>query len=262
VRAKQPSGLAAVLAVVAAAVLLGTVATGASGHARATPVTFRLDQFLCYSIRPRASVEPKTVVVLDQFVPNRQETRALKLTSLCNPASKKNGQIQYPAGHLLCYATDFEKFETRRVSATTNEYGTIRLQIVPPTRLDYVRLCLPSGKSIPPAVNAPLPRRPDHFLCYPAKPLRPVGPRTLPIEDQFATVKYDLKQPAHFCNPASKNGSSIRNKRDHLVCLTLAPRTAKSRPVFVRNQFGRLFATATKALELCLPSLKRELSAG
>jgi hypothetical protein len=252
-----------VIVALSAASLLATAGTGAGDRGRTLQLTFRLDQFLCYSIRPSSGFEPQTVAVLDQFLPNRQETRALKPLSLCNPASKNTGKIHDPVGHLLCYATTVPKaLQPRRVAATTSQFGTVRLQILLPTRLDPIKLCLPSGKSIPPAVNAPLPVRPDHFQCYRAKPLRPVAPRTLPTRDQFGAVKHDLKQPVRFCNPASKNGSQIVNKREHLVCYAVAPRVSKPRRVFVRNQFGRLFATATKAVELCLPALKRELSTG
>ena len=245
------------VAAVAAAILLGIVATGAFGHDRAARLTFKLDHFLCYSIGPSSSFKPKKAVVRDQFL-RRRTTRVLKPESFCNPAMKDGIKIRNRRGHLLCYTTSLPvTFQTRQVSAT-NQFGTVKVQVLRPSKRNPITLCLPSGKSIPPSVSASIPKGLDHFQCYAVKPLEEVKSQTPTVRDQFGRDTYDVMQPERLCNPAAKDKVVAANKRDHLLCYAVAPKKTEPHDIFVRNQYGRLRTKAVTALRLCLPSLKRE----
>jgi hypothetical protein len=248
---------AAFLAFVTAGVVVGAFVGGASARSHAAQLTFKLDHYLCYSIKPTSGFRRKTVSVLDQFRPARK-TYAVRPDLLCNPASKNESKVRNLRGHLLCYATRVAgTFPTRTVSVA-NQFGTVRLTLTRPNSL-----CLPSGKSIRPSVKAPRPRGLDHFQCYPVKPLtEPKKIGTVGVGDQFDKGKYAVvATPIRLCNPASKNKSLVVNKRDHLLCYVVDPlQPVESKDVFVVNQFGRLFASTVAPRQLCVPSIKKTVS--
>jgi hypothetical protein len=248
---------AAFLAFVTAAVLVGAVVGGASARSHTSQLTFKLDHYLCYSIKPTSGFRRKTVLVLDQYRPARK-TYALRPELLCNPASKNESKVRNRRGHLLCYTTRVAgTFKTRRVSVT-NQFGTVRLDVIRPNSL-----CLPSGKSIRPSVKAPRPKGLDHFQCYSVKSVtQPEKIAPVSVEDQFGQGRYSVvPEPVRLCNPASKNKSLVVNKRDHLLCYAVDPsQSVEPKDVFVVNQFGRLFATTGAPRQLCVPSLKKTVT--
>lgn len=256
--ARTGSATARRTAVVAALVLAGAALVPAAtvgGTARRAQVAFRLDHFLCYSIRLSGAFRPRSVVLLDQFRPARK-TQVLAPELLCNPTSKNGGRIVNRRGHLLCYTTRSpQTFRSRRVTVR-NQFGTARLAVARPAGL-----CLPTGKSRDPTLKPPPPGRLDHFECYPVKPLTtPRLPSRVGLRDQFHAGKYAIRRPLRLCNPVGKNKSRVLNARDHLVCYSVAPlQPTRPRGVHVVNQFGRLALTAVTPRVLCLPSLKREL---
>jgi hypothetical protein len=258
-KAASAGARAALVGAVVAAAILGVVASGAFGHDRAAQLSFRLDHFLCYSIGPYSAFKPRKAVVRDQFL-RRRTTRVLKPESFCNPAMKDDIKIRNRRAHLLCYATTPPAtFRTPQVTAT-NQFGTVKVQVLRPSKSNPITLCLPSGKSIPPSVSASIPKGLDHFQCYAVKPLEEVKPQTPTVRDQFDQATYDVTQPDRLCNPAVKDKVVVVNKRDHLLCYAVEPRKTKSHAIFVRNQYGRLRTKTLTALRLCLPSLKTRVT--
>lgn len=177
---------------------------------------------------------------------------------VCNPVRKDDSKITQPAAHLVCYATkDVARFNPRSV-AVANQFGASRLRVV-----KAVSLCVPSlkrkGARAPDASPDPQ-RRIDHFRCYAVDPK--LTPRPVTLADQFVTTRSTVRSVIGLCNPVSKNGGAVRRPAAHLVCYSILDvAAAKARNVTVRNQFGVARLRATRARQLCVPSLKRDLPA-
>jgi hypothetical protein len=238
------------------ALVLAVALAGAAGSASSAPnrqvVVFNLEHFLCYSIKPSGSFKPRVVKVLDQFKQTRRTT-AVAPELFCNWASKNRSKVIDKRRHLLCYTTrSDEPFTTRKV-VVVNQFKSVTLAVVKPNAL-----CLPTGKSLTPGTRPAIPRTLDHFQCYPVKPTTTTPSHRVAVVDEFGRGKYAVTRPVRLCNPASKNGSRIRDSRDHLLCYLVDPlQSSKARTVIVANQFGTSkVATITPKL-LCLPSLKR-----
>jgi hypothetical protein len=241
------------LACTASGVALVALAAGAAGHqsrASAGPA-FKLDHFQCYRAAP-SDFKPRAVKLSDQF--GDSEAKVVSRLSLCNPVSKNGGKILDRRAHLVCYRIQPRgKFARRRVVVRNQFVRSLRLLVVRPTQL-----CLPSGKTEQEGEQTQIPAL-DHYQCYAVRPVGKVRVRKVRLRDQFGAARGRLLRPVQLCNPVSKNGGEIRNKRDHLVCGRLAPaKRFDPRKVFVTNQFERdstLEAVARQTL--CLPSLKR-----
>jgi hypothetical protein len=238
---------------VVCATLTGS-AGGAPGSSRALALSFKLDHFLCYTVKPAQTFTSRGVVVFDPQFKQRRKTAVLQPESLCNWASKNRSPVLDKRRHLLCYTTrSSQPFPARR-AVVTNQFKAVTLAVARPNAL-----CLPSGKSLLPLPPVAPPKTLDHFQCYPVKPLSRVPQRTVVVRDEFGTDKYLVGIPIRLCDPASKNNSRILNRRDHLLCYVAKPaKQHPSRAVYVTNQFDRAFPYRTIApTRLCLPSLKR-----
>jgi hypothetical protein len=244
--------------VIVALVTGAALAAGAGGtpnSSRTAELTFKLDHFLCYSIKSEGSKTP-TVVVRDQFKQTRKDT-VVAPQLLCNWAQKEGSHVRSRRDHLLCYSTTSkESFQTVRV-VVRNQFKSVQLLALKPNGL-----CLPSGKSLKQG-PAPLPTGLDHFQCYPVRPLVTVAARTVHVRDEFGTATYSTGRPSRLCNPASKNLSVIVNRREHLLCYRIKPLTepVTGKVVWITNQFAKE-PLAVKTLAprlLCLPSFKTVL---
>ena len=241
-----------VLLAFALAIALAGAAGGATSSSRHRALTFKLEHFLCYSIKPSGHFQPRVVKVLDQFKPARKTT-VVAPQLLCNWARKNGSPVFDRRRHLLCYTTrSAQPFATRQV-VVTNQFKNVRLAVVKPNAL-----CLPTGKSLTPGTRPVRPKTLDHFQCYPVKPSTTTKPRRVGVVDEFGKGAYVVARPVRLCNPASKNGSRIRDPRDHLLCYTVDPlQRSRSHTVVVANQFGGSKLATITAKLLCLPSLKR-----
>jgi hypothetical protein len=244
-------GLPVVLALVLAVALAGAAGSARSASHRHVLV-FNLEHYLCYSIKPSGSFKPRVVKVVDQFKRARKTT-AVAPELLCNWASKNGSRVIDKRRHLLCYTTrSAEPFPTRKV-VVVNQFKSVTLFVVKPNAL-----CLPTGKSLTPGTRPALPRTLDHFQCYPVKPATTTPSHRVGVVDEFGRGKYAVGRPVRLCNPASKNGSRIRDPRDHLLCYTVDPlQPSQAHTVVVANQFGGSKLATVTAKLLCLPSLKR-----
>lgn len=98
----------------------------------------------------------------------------------------------------------------------------------------------------------------EHFLCYSIKPSGHFQPRVVKVVDQFKPArKTTVVAPELFCNWASKNGSTVRDKRWHLLCYTTrSAEPFETRKVVVVNQFKSVTLEVVKPNSLCLPTGK------
>jgi hypothetical protein len=240
----------------ALAFVLAVALAGSAGSATSAPkrqvLVFNLEHYLCYSIKPSGHFQPRVVKVVDQFKQTRKTT-VVAPESFCNWASKNGSRVVDKHRHLLCYTTrSAEPFESRKV-VVVNQFKNVTLAVVKPSVL-----CVPTGKSLTPGTRPVLPRTLDHFQCYPVKPITTTTPHRVGVVDEFGRGKYAVGRPVRLCNPASKNGSGIRDSRDHLLCYAVDPlQPSRAHTVVVANQFGGSKLTTVTAKLLCLPSLKR-----
>jgi hypothetical protein len=238
-------------------VALAAGAAGTPGSSRTAEYTFKLDHFLCYSIKSEGSSTP-TVTVRDQFKQTRKDT-IVAPQWLCNWARKNASHIQSSRDHLLCYSTTSEESFTIVRVKVTNQFKAVKLTAFKPNGL-----CLPSGKSLKEA-SSPLPKLLGHFQCYPVRPFARVASHKVRVHDEFGTTTYLTGQPSRLCNPASKNLSGVVYPREHLLCYRIRPLTKPvvGRTVWITNQFTKGKPLPVKTLSpqlLCLPSLKSILS--
>jgi hypothetical protein len=103
-----------------------------------------IDHFKCYAVRSKARPGNRRVRLRDQF--HREFVHVLRPRFLCNPVQKNDTTIRHPVEHLVCYQIrDVRRgrpFRRRQV-ATTNQFGSERLDVIRP-RL----LCVPSLKVV------------------------------------------------------------------------------------------------------------------
>ena len=240
---------------VAVAALAATAGSSGGNTPAARALTFRIDHFLCYGVDPTSKQVKHKVVLRDQF--GRRTGVAYPLTTLCNPTAKRVGSIttkvRRPRLHLACYGLrSSTPFKARKVSVTNQLDRGYQLLVSAPQRL-----CVPSGKSLKPPFPAPV-KGLDHFLCYPVKPLKPLGPHSVLLRDEFGRFETRTVIPTALCNPVSKNNRAILNRRDHLLCYQLPVLAGfKPRKAWITNQFGKQTLVAATQQTLCVPSLKK-----
>jgi hypothetical protein len=164
--------------------------------------------------------------------------------------ARNGGAISRPGAHLKCYRIEEAAFSGRTVTVV-NQFGTRTFQVRQPTRL-----CNPASKKVPPGAPGPVPSGLDHFRCYGVEggPLN----RSVTLRDQFGRQVVVVEEPEYLCNPASKNGSGIRNPAGHLVCYELGGVDPfASRRASLRDQFGVQTFDVVRPTKLCVPSRKR-----
>ena len=187
----------------------------------------------------------------DQF--GDSEAKVVARTSLCNPVSKNGGEIL--DRRRTSSATGSSRAGGSSAAASscaTSSSAASASHVLRPTQL-----CLPSGKTEQDGQRTEIPEL-DHYQCYAVRPLGPrQGPQGAPARPVRRRAGARAQAP-RLCNPVSKDGGEIRNKRDHLVCSRIVPATRfDPRKVFVTNQFERNSTLEAVARQrLCLPSRK------
>lgn len=205
------------------------------------------DHYTCYAGKFSPKFDKREVLLRDQFDTTAgTQARVLKPALFCNPSSKNGEPLYEPTGHLKCYRLKPQK--TERTVSIHNQFGT-----KPITTKKSKMLCLPTEKN----TEGP-PEQLDHFKCYSAKfPKFPA--RNVTLVDQFGTLQTQVVKPFVFCNPVSKDGTPIRNPRNHLECYKITPQSVRQ-TVTAQNQFGQETVKTKKAIVLCLPTGKDESS--
>jgi hypothetical protein len=129
--------------------------------------------------------------------------------------------------------------------------------------------CLPPGPAAATSLTAPPPLpaapNPDHFQCYVVKGTSGTPRFTpvlnVPLADQFASVRVDVRKPVRLCLAVDTNGEDPGAPAHPGVVLCYqakpargSPKFAGVNPIFANNPFGPQTMRATKLKELCVPS--------
>ena len=221
-----------------------------------SPAPAGLDHFKCYEAeQPQLPV--RFVGLRDQF--GQSEGQVVATRQICNPVRKNNGRVLNSHAHLVCYDTPSVgtvPFQPRDVRVS-NQFGIRQLRAIRP-----VTLCVPSLKrkgagAAPTGANPTLVL--DHFRCYDVTPQ--AAARVVTLRDQFKVSKAKVVRVVRLCNPVRKNNEGIRRPQAHLVCYTITEGTFSPLAVTVRNQFGVAGLRVRRPQMLCLPSLKKLVTA-
>ena len=211
---------------------------------------------MCYEIESERFIEIAGVSLNDEFGSGTVELRRAK--RLCNPADKNDEDPTAPSDpdHLSGYVIKQTAPQFIPVPAlqVTNQFGSITVDVVRPDMI-----LVPSAKSLsappPPLTNPAI----DHFKCYKIKGARFRVPG-ITVDDQFGTLRVDLKKPIRLCAAADKNGEGIQDPTAHLLCYKARISSGFPRfrgpgvPVYIDNQFGPDTIDVRHERELCVPS--------
>jgi hypothetical protein len=98
----------------------------------------------------------------------------------------------------------------------------------------------------------------DHFGCYTVRDVsvpRFAG-RGVTLADDFGGSSGLVARTARLCGPADKNGESIPDPTQHLMCYRLSEPRPEPRSVVAHNQFGDDALTVRRVDSLCVPAAK------
>jgi hypothetical protein len=227
---------------------------------------FALDHFKCWTVLEGQPAHDFALLI-DQFdrepvpgqVPGPEQVFVGNPALFCNPTVKvlTTGQattIHNPDHHLKMYLISTHPTPVRTVAITNQFAVNLPLTIYRP-----IFLAVPTQKD-----NHPDPVGLDHFKCYLAQGPATAAPNpTVVLQDQFdrdtkETVK--VLRPVLLCNPVAKlhddKFTPIAHEREHLVCYTFTPSSAKETRSRTRNQFGEEKLLTAYSRLLCVPSLK------
>ena len=99
---------------------------------------------------------------------------------------------------------------------------------------------------------------PEHYQCYTITATT-ITPRNVVLRDQFGVRTVQVSNPRRLCVPVSKNNGLLADRVSHLLCYAITVGPVINKRVEITNQFGKVQFTVQRAIELCLPSLKRVL---
>jgi hypothetical protein len=221
------------------------------------PASARLEHFGCYAAPSGKGFKTRKVTLSDQF--GRRVAKVARGLTLCAPTRKnKEAAVVNKRDHLRCYATNRGR-PVRLAVFLRNQFGPFTADVLEPNSL-----CVPSTKQVVRRGSEPPARGPfsiDHFQCYRIKPRGDFRGHGLVLRDQFGTWKTKIGTPSQLCVPVSKNKTPVEHPVEHLVCYRAGPTRPLTRPVLIRNQFGREATQTVRAGLVCVPSLKvvREL---
>lgn len=102
---------------------------------------------------------------------------------------------------------------------------------------------------------------PTHYQCYTIKTDTVFEPREVRLVDQFGRSTVKVVVPETLCTPTSKNGEKVTDKVTHYVCYRIEGGKVANRNVVLKNQFGKFKAFVDQSQTLCVPTLKKVLTA-
>ena len=228
--------------------------------------TPNVDHFTCYKAGPTkgsAKFAGPSVILVDQF--GASTVAVKKPQFLCAPTNKlgEDPTAPFHAEHLKGYQI---KPASKRVLPTrlavTDQFHPNGLTI---DATKESHLLVPTVKSLSATPALPASFVVGHFQCYKAKVSKGT-PKFVPVadislEDQFGTMRVDVKKPRYLCNPVNKNGEGITDPVSHLMCYQIKqakgdPKFGKRSGVFVNDQFGAARLDVKIPAELCVPATK------
>lgn len=255
------AGLAATVAVLAAAGTLAGVATASASPAArpAVAATATIDHQLCYTATAKGFRIPTSVMLANQLSSTAFPVKIASAAFHCNPVEKilPTGQvfpINFPNDHLLCWNIA-EGAQPGHTVQVTNQFGTATLVTGQPNYL-----CLPSWKSLtgPPVEPTAAPPGLGHFACYPVQGSG-YKPPVVMLQDEFGgpTTVQVSPVPTELCVPTEKivNGKvyKIIKPQWSLLCFPVS-KTPIITPVYDKNQFGNKPVSILQTATLCPPS--------
>ena len=104
---------------------------------------------------------------------------------------------------------------------------------------------------------------PERYKCYGAR-TSSGSPRfarkIVTLVDQFEVKLTEVRRPAQFCTPTSKNFGSLDDPAAQLTCYDIRDASGQPRferrDVLVDDQFGQLTLRLRRAVSLCVPAEK------
>jgi len=235
-----------------------TPTTTATPTVSATPTFARTptgNHYQCYEVR-RRPLPRRTAGLLDLFGPSVVDVKPAK--RLCNPADKNDEDPTAPNDdeHLVGYKI---KQVTPRPAKfpnifVVNQFGVVTVDATKPEWL-----LVPSAKEVgaaPPPLGVPTI---DHYKCYGVSRATKTNRLDIKVDDQFGTLRVDVKRPSRLCLPVDKNGEGIPAPTEQLMCYSVKqrqePRFQAPPQIIVDNQFERSQLEPTRPTELCVPSV-------
>ena len=106
----------------------------------------------------------------------------------------------------------------------------------------------------PPGINL------DHYQCYRLSPISRFRQQKVKLTDQFGASQAVVVREQFLCAPVEKNGESMKNKENHLVCYGVTGGKDARKRVEIVNQFGKALLQVGGTVTFCVPSLKKVLN--
>jgi hypothetical protein len=223
-----------------------------------TTMTVKAEEnhFKLYHVESPGGFEPFDVKLQDQFHKEPIPAKVIKLAFFANPVEKRHGENFYkipdPNAHLTWYKIEEEKKPVLRTVKIENQFGGQILKVSEAMFLLVPTEKIEEGSSMPKEFN--------HFKAYKAEG-EDIKPVTVYLRDQWDKdlVKYEIKTPAYFCNPVSKNGEPIYDSKYHLTCYFLdrkEPSPGAPKSIDTKDQFGKRQLWPQASFILCVPTKK------
>jgi hypothetical protein len=207
------------------------------------------DAYKCYRAKNRAAFAQRTVSLADEI--ESKSTVVLGPEALCNPVDVNGEGIDDATAHLECYRIKDAAGQATfapRVVTVADRFGARDVVLAKPRRL-----CVPTSKD---GVASAL--RLDAVKCYPATRVLPRLERSgVHLADQFESKDAEVLRPDSVCVPVDVDGSGADDATSGLTCYRVRSRPKfAGRDVTTDNVFGSGAVRATKAVRLCVPSVR------
>lgn len=214
------------------------------------------NHFKLYHVKSATGFEPFNVTLKDQFDKEAKTIKVVGLLFFANPVEKKHEETTFkifdPNAHLTWYKLDKEEKPVERLVKFENQFGGQKWKIG-----EALFLLVPTQKI---EEGSAMPEKFNHFKAY-----KYLGgdfePVIVYLKDQWdkEPVKYEIKAPAYFCNPVSKNGEPIYDSNYHLACYFLdrkEPSPGAPKSINTKDQFGKRNLWPQESFVLCVPTKK------
>ncbi len=219
-------------------------------YGRRPPPRAKLDHFKVYEVWEQG-VPPLSVTLKDQFA-SEEDVRPRGLTHFAAPVIKNDQEVIDPNAHLTWYRVD-SRAPIRRVEVSNQFNPRRKRQRLYVQNPEY--LMVPTQKE---GYRSSFPKDLDHYRCYRVIRSRPVEAKVR-LRDQFGEEETIIGRARYLCVPVSKNGTEIKNSKDHLVAYRIRERVGYRQRVRIANQFTAyhpIAVTLTRSVWLCVPSRK------
>lgn len=244
-----------------------TVSPSSTPTPTETPTT-PLESFLCFSARIASGATPFTpqLGLSLESAYRSVDTDVTRPVGVCNAASVNGASPQAPLNldHLRLYqhkpSEGTPPFPPVTTQEVTNQFGTLTVDVVRPTRL-----LVPHWQSFITQPPQPTDPRVDHFDCFSVRTSRGTPKFTsivgTSIQDQFLNMNFDVLKPTRLCAPANfaDGQPGAAEHAEYLMCYKVrassgAPKFVPITSLFVTDELVATKVNVLKPAELCVPS--------